>query len=101
MAAGGAMDPTIPLSPVTAFAEPHQSCTTGSANTRLIMRMQSSSVGNGFRAVGGIDALEEDMTRPVLTANQVLLWRCLRVAGVHLKPHGYGRLFDIDMPDMA
>ena len=57
--------------------------------------------GNGFRAVGVIDALEEDMTRPVLTANQVLLWRCLRVAGVHLKPHGFGRLFDIDVPDMA
>jgi len=57
--------------------------------------------GRGFRAVGVIDALEKDMTRPVLTANQMLLWHCLRVAGVHLKPHGYGRLFDIDMPDMA
>jgi len=50
--------------------------------------------GNGFRAVGVIDALEQDLQRPVLTANQVLLWRCLHVAGVRLKPHGYGRLFD-------
>jgi maleate isomerase len=53
--------------------------------------------GNGFRAVGVIDALEQDMQRPVLTANQVLLWRCLRVADVHLKPQGYGRLFDSDV----
>ena len=50
--------------------------------------------GNGFRAVGVIDALEEDLQRPVLTANQVLLWDSLRAADVHLKPHGYGRLFD-------
>jgi maleate isomerase len=56
--------------------------------------------GNGFRAVGVIDALEEDLQRPVLTANQVLLWRCLRVADVHLKPHGYGRLFDRDGTQM-
>ena len=52
--------------------------------------------GNGFRAVGIIEALEQDLERPVLTANQVLLWHCLRVAAVHLKPHGYGRLFDSD-----
>jgi maleate isomerase len=50
--------------------------------------------GNGFRAVGVIDALEEDLQRPVLTANQVLLWDSLRAADVHLKPHGYGHLFD-------
>ena len=53
--------------------------------------------GNGCRAVGVIEALEQDLQRPVLTANQVLLWRCLRVADVHLKPHGYGRLFDSDL----
>jgi maleate isomerase len=57
--------------------------------------------GNGCRAVGVIEALEQDMRRPVLSANQVLLWRCLHVAAVHLKPHGYGRLFDSDATRMA
>ena len=33
--------------------------------------------GNGFRAVGVIEALELDLGRPVVTANQALLWACL------------------------
>ncbi|WP_145814618.1 maleate cis-trans isomerase [Kribbella amoyensis] len=49
--------------------------------------------GNGFRAVGVIAALEEDLGRPVLTANQALLWTTLRAAGSHAKPAGYGALF--------
>lgn len=36
--------------------------------------------GNGFRAVGAIAALEEDLGCPVVTANQALLWSALRVA---------------------
>ena len=38
--------------------------------------------GNGFRAIGAIAALEEDLDRPVLTANQVAFWYALRQAGV-------------------
>jgi maleate isomerase len=34
--------------------------------------------GNGLRAVGVIDALEETLTRPVLTANQVTFWAALK-----------------------
>jgi maleate isomerase len=50
--------------------------------------------GNGFRAVGAIAALEGDMGRPVLTANQVLLWAALRVAGGDPgSVTDYGRLF--------
>ena len=49
--------------------------------------------GNGFRAVGVIDALEEALGRPVLTANQVLLWRLLGLAGSGAQVSGYGRLF--------
>lgn len=33
--------------------------------------------GNGFRAIGVIQVLEEDLGRPVLTANQVLFWHAL------------------------
>jgi maleate isomerase len=50
--------------------------------------------GNGFRAVGTIQALEEDLRRPVLTANQVLIWDALRAADADIAAvHGYGRLF--------
>jgi maleate cis-trans isomerase len=37
--------------------------------------------GNALHAIGVISALEEDLRRPVLTANQVSLWYALRVAG--------------------
>jgi maleate isomerase len=51
--------------------------------------------GNGFRTVGVIAALEEDLGRPVLTANQVLLWGMLRAAKSHARPDGYGALFGV------
>jgi maleate isomerase len=54
--------------------------------------------GNGLRAVGIIQALEEDVDLPVLTANQVLLWHLLRLSGTHVPIAGYGRLFDHDLP---
>jgi maleate isomerase len=49
--------------------------------------------GNGFRAIGMIAALEEELGRPVLTGNQVAFWYALRQAGVHAPVHGYGRVF--------
>jgi maleate isomerase len=50
--------------------------------------------GNGFRAVGAIAALEEDLGRPVVTANQALLWAALRVVDVDPSSvTDYGRLF--------
>lgn len=54
--------------------------------------------GNGFRAVGAIQALEEDLGVPVLSANQVLLWHLLRLAGTRAVVAGYGRLFDRPLP---
>ena len=52
--------------------------------------------GNGLRAVGAIAALEGDLRRPVLTANQVLLWAALRAADTRLQVDRYGRIFDVD-----
>jgi maleate isomerase len=50
--------------------------------------------GNGFRAVGTIAALEEDLGRAVVTANQALLWAALRVSGADPGlVTDYGRLF--------
>lgn len=54
--------------------------------------------GNGLRAVGVIDALEEDLRIPVVTANQVLLWHLLRLAGTRVPVPRYGRLFERDLP---
>jgi maleate isomerase len=49
--------------------------------------------GNGFRAIGAIAALEEDLGRPVLTANQVALWYALRQTGVREAVNGYSQVF--------
>ena len=50
--------------------------------------------GNGFRTVGTIAALEEDLGRSVLTANQVLLWAALRTTDADAgSVSDYGRLF--------
>lgn len=50
--------------------------------------------GNGFRAVGVITAIELHLGRPVVTANQALLWAALRAAGADPRAvTGYGRLF--------
>ncbi|MCA9864806.1 MAG: hypothetical protein KC432_17345 [Thermomicrobiales bacterium] len=54
--------------------------------------------GNGLRAVGIIQALEEDLQRPVLTANQVLFWRLLHLARTRATVTNYGRLFGLDAP---
>ena len=51
--------------------------------------------GNGFRSVGVIAALEEELERPVVTANQVLLWGMLRAVRSRVAPRGYGRLLTL------
>jgi hypothetical protein len=51
--------------------------------------------GNALRAIGVIAALEDDLRRPVLTANQVSLWYALRVAGAEVSIDGYGQLFKL------
>lgn len=55
-------------------------------------------VGTGLRCVGVIDALERDLDRPVITANQASLWRCLRLGGVRDAITGYGRLLEGNAP---
>jgi maleate isomerase len=49
--------------------------------------------GNGFRTIGVIAALEQDLGRPVLTANQVAFWYALHLAGVQAELDGYGQVF--------
>jgi maleate isomerase len=57
--------------------------------------------GNGFRSVGVITALEQDLERPVLTANQVLLWNMLQSGRSRLRPRGYGMLFEVTGLDQS
>jgi maleate isomerase len=52
-----------------------------------------SIAGNALRAIGVIAALDEDLRRPVLTANQVSLSYALRVAGAEVGLEDYGQLF--------
>ena len=50
--------------------------------------------GNGFRTVGAIVALEEDLGRFVVTPNQALLWAALRTTDADPgSVSDYGRLF--------
>jgi len=51
--------------------------------------------GNGFRAVGVIRALEEDLGRPVLTANQVAFWHALNT---RVPIAAYGQIFSRAVP---
>ncbi len=48
--------------------------------------------GTGFRCVAILDSLEQGLKRPVLSANQISLWHCLRLAGVQSDITGYGNL---------
>ena len=51
--------------------------------------------GNGFRAVGVIGALEHDLGRPVLTANQVAFWHALNT---RVPVTNYGQIFSRAVP---
>jgi maleate isomerase len=49
--------------------------------------------GSGFRAARAIGPLEEQIGRPVLESNQVLLWSILAKVGADMEVTGFGRLF--------
>lgn len=49
-------------------------------------------VGTGLRCVAIIEQLEAALDRPVVTANQASLWRCMTLSEVQASIHGYGRL---------
>ena len=55
--------------------------------------------GGGFRVVGAIRALEEALGRPVLSANQVLVWHALRLARVAVPVVNYGQIFSRELPN--
>jgi maleate isomerase len=48
--------------------------------------------GTGFRCVGILDALEQDLKRPAISANQASLWHAMRSASIQAQVAGYGSL---------
>lgn len=54
--------------------------------------------GGGLRAISVIAALEEELSRPILTANQIAFWHAIRLAGVTESINGYGKIFDYQLP---
>jgi maleate isomerase len=48
--------------------------------------------GVGMPTLGALQALEDDLGKPVLSAASAMMWNALRVAGVRHPQPGYGRL---------
>ncbi|MGH3553369.1 MAG: maleate cis-trans isomerase, partial [Mycobacterium sp.] len=46
-----------------------------------------------MHTVAQVDALEQLLGKPVLTANAVTVWEGLRIAGIAQRVPGLGRLF--------
>jgi maleate isomerase len=55
-------------------------------------------VGGGLRAAELIPSLEARLSRAVVTAQQALLWYCLRSRGVDVRGEARGRLFACALP---
>ncbi len=49
-----------------------------------------------FRTVEVLRVLEQDLGKPVVSANQATVWDLLRLAGVNSKNEGYGQLFRLE-----
>jgi maleate isomerase len=49
--------------------------------------------GTGMPTLSIIQALEDDLGKPVISAASAMMWHALRVAGVDTQRPGYGRLF--------
>jgi maleate cis-trans isomerase len=49
--------------------------------------------GTGMPTLGMLQALEDDLGKPVISAASAMMWNALRVAGVSAPQQGYGSLF--------
>lgn len=49
--------------------------------------------GNGMRAIGTINVLETRLRKPVISANQIVMWDALRMVGQANRVRNYGRIF--------
>ena len=49
--------------------------------------------GTGMPTLAIVQALEDDLGKPVISAASAMMWHALRAAGVNVRQPGYGRLF--------
>ena len=64
---------------------------------RMADRPEAEAVflsGTGMPTLGMLQALEDDLGKPVLSANAAMMWHALRVAGVRSSRPGFGRLLE-------
>jgi maleate isomerase len=54
--------------------------------------------GNGFRSIGVIKAIEEDLGLAMLTSNTAAFWLALGMAGTRAPVSNYGRIFSCEVP---
>ncbi|MDB6141928.1 MAG: hypothetical protein JWP80_972 [Pseudomonas sp.] len=65
------------------------------AIARAVDRPDAEAVflsGVGMPTLDALQALENDLGKPVISAASAMMWNALRVAGVHHAQPGYGRL---------
>lgn len=48
-----------------------------------------------LRAATCVQRIEDRLGKPVVSSNQAMVWRCLRLAGIAAPVAGYGRLFEL------
>ncbi|MBV8118781.1 MAG: hypothetical protein JO081_02435 [Alphaproteobacteria bacterium] len=51
--------------------------------------------GTGMPTIAVLEALEQDIGKPVLSSNAAMMWHALRAAGVRTPVAGYGRLLTL------
>jgi maleate cis-trans isomerase len=50
--------------------------------------------GTGMPTIDILEALEQDLGKPALSANSAMMWYALRLAGIRHRVSGFGRLLD-------
>lgn len=84
----------VRLEPLRDFTEVAPSEVVEFVSARTPREAQAVFIGgNGMRAVGAIKALEARLRKPVLSANQIILWDALRSVGQADKVTNYGSIF--------
>ena len=49
----------------------------------------------GFRTIEVLDCLEQELGRPVVSANQATMWHALRIGGIEARLDGLGQLYRV------
>src|SRR5262249_3701686 len=84
----------VRIEPLRNFTEVAPSEVVDFISARLPREAQAVFIGgNGMRAVGAIKALEARLRKPVLSANQIVLWDALRSVGQADRVTNYGGIF--------